>query len=72
MPQITTIFTTLDSNRDAEVYDAEWVEFYEIFVAPFEACDTSGEYKLDLAELTACLVATTNENFGLLFNIVDV
>ncbi len=69
MPQITSIFTVLDVNRDAEVYDAEWVEFYNMFVIPFEKCDTSGEYKLDLDELTACIHAEDNENFDLLFNI---
>jgi len=45
----------LDVNRDAEVYDEEWQEFHEEFVKPFETCDSSGEYKLDLAELTACI-----------------
>lgn len=47
----------MDTNRDAEVHDEEWKNFYDLFVKPFQLCDTSGDDHLSETGLANCFTS---------------
>jgi hypothetical protein len=48
------MFYFIDSNKDDMIDMGEWAAFGTLFIKPFEACDTSNNYLLELKEFKYC------------------
>ena len=46
--EIKTVFETVDVNADQLIDQKEWRNFYELFVKPFEECDSTARYLLGI------------------------
>lgn len=57
------IFYFADSNRDDLIDQTEWTQFSTLFIFPFEACDSNGDYLLNTNELKTCLEADPRSTF---------
>lgn len=53
--EIRSLFRLSDVNKDSKVDHNEWYHFYDLFVKPFENCDTDKDYLLNKDELTKCV-----------------
>jgi hypothetical protein len=61
--EIRIIFRNADRNKDNKVSFAEWADFHNLFVAPFEMVDQRGEYWLDQADLEMATSEETGEGW---------
>lgn len=48
------IFIFADRNKDDLIDHKEWEDFVNLYVLPFEACDSAGNYILDQKAFTSC------------------
>jgi len=48
------LFNFVDQNKDDMVDMQEWGAFSQLFIMPFEACDVSHNYLLEIKEFQAC------------------
>ena len=48
------IFLFADGNRNGQLSNQEWMDFSALYILPFEACDSNGDYLLDEAEFKFC------------------
>lgn len=51
------VFNFADMNHDDLIDQQEWDAFLALFVYPYEACDTTGDYLLNSAEFKRCFKA---------------
>jgi len=57
------LFNTIDNDKNGDVSDDEWNEFYATFYTPFVACDADNDNFLSLAsEMLTCLTKTDIAN----------
>lgn len=55
--EIEQIFLFADMNKDDMIDQNEWDAFTALFVFPFEACDSDGDYLLNLEDFQKCFDA---------------
>lgn len=48
------LFNFIDQNKDDMIDSKEWAGFVQLFIMPFEACDTSHNYLLEVKEFKVC------------------
>jgi len=57
------LFNTIDNDKNGDVSDDEWNEFYATFYTPFVACDADKDNFLSSAsEMLTCLTKTDIAN----------
>jgi hypothetical protein len=61
--ELEQIFYFADQDRDDLIDQKEWDAFAALFLLPFEACDTNGDYILDEKEYTRCFEADPKIKF---------
>ena len=61
--ELEQMFYFADLNRDDMIEQKEWDGFSALFLLPFEACDTNGDYILDETEWKACFHADPKTKF---------
>jgi len=66
--EIEQIFIFADMNRDDLIDQNEWDAFTALFVFPFEACDSDGDYVLNLEDFKKCFEADPRSK---LVNFID-
>jgi len=76
--EIKYIWDTIDINKNSKVSEEEFEDFHEIFITPYEACDSDNNYSLDTNGLGKCLetgmldhLDLKKENTTQLFEILD-
>lgn len=57
------IFLFADIDHDDLVSSFEWDNFIQLFILPFEACDTNNDYLLDHSEFAQCFNKDPNSEF---------
>ena len=50
------LFNFVDQNKDDMIDHKEWGAFVQLFILPFEACDTSHNYILEPKEFKICFL----------------
>lgn len=55
--ELEQIFNFADQNKDDLIDQKEWDAFSTLYLFPFEACDSNGNYLLEVAEFKKCFNA---------------
>lgn len=63
--ELKNVWLTVDTSRDDKISENEWKFFLDIFVRPFEECDSDENYVLNKDELGPCLESDHLKNMGM-------